>query len=221
MSRQDENETQSVDIPFPPYIPPKLTEEELRWQQEDEEREHLQAYADSLNYQKPIFDPFIVFNPSIGFIETKIKELKQEAGNWLRIKREWGFSPQDEVPSMDEPHQKLISRINQYEYRVKQRRRFGNWESNSRKGEITQEDIQLAKQYPIIDLYTGRGRSSSKRTMGPCPFHQDDTASFMIYKEQNSWWCYGACGIGGDVIDFVMKRDNIKFIDAVKLLLNK
>jgi DNA primase len=59
--------------------------------------------------------------------------------------------------------------------------------------------------------------------MGLCPFHaggMERTPSFVIYLEQNSWHCY-SCGEGSDVIGLVMKLQNLKFIDAIKFILNK
>lgn len=47
-----------------------------------------------------------------------------------------------------------------------------------------------------------------------CPLHGENTPSFTIYDHDSSWHCYGACGEGGDAIDFVMKADDIGFKEA-------
>ena len=47
-----------------------------------------------------------------------------------------------------------------------------------------------------------------------CPFHSEKTPSCTIYPENQSFYCFG-CGVGGDVISFVMKTDNVGFMDAV------
>lgn len=47
-----------------------------------------------------------------------------------------------------------------------------------------------------------------------CPLHKEDTPSFQIYDETNSWNCFGACGVGGDSITFVMNKEKVEFIDA-------
>ena len=38
---------------------------------------------------------------------------------------------------------------------------------------------------------------------GICPLHEEKTASFYVYNETQTWHCFGACGRGGDVIEFV------------------
>lgn len=58
-----------------------------------------------------------------------------------------------------------------------------------------------------------RGRNM----VGLCPFHGEKTPSFNIYPENGSFYCFG-CGVGGDVITFIMKIENLDYIDAVKFL---
>lgn len=60
---------------------------------------------------------------------------------------------------------------------------------------------------------TRRGRNM----VGLCPFHGEKTPSFNIYTENGSFYCFG-CGVGGDVITFIMKIENLDYIDAVKFL---
>ncbi|RDY29440.1 DNA primase [Romboutsia weinsteinii] len=55
---------------------------------------------------------------------------------------------------------------------------------------------------------------------GLCPFHGEKTPSFYINSSKQIYKCFG-CGEGGDVINFVMKMENLDFMDAVKLLAGK
>lgn len=53
--------------------------------------------------------------------------------------------------------------------------------------------------------------------VGLCPFHNEKTGSFNIYPENGSFYCFG-CGTGGDIITFIMKIENLDYIEAVKFL---
>lgn len=53
--------------------------------------------------------------------------------------------------------------------------------------------------------------------VGLCPFHGEKTPSFNIYTENGSFYCFG-CGAGGDVITFIMKIENLDYVEAVKFL---
>jgi len=52
---------------------------------------------------------------------------------------------------------------------------------------------------------------------GKCPFHDDATPSFIVTPEKNLFHCLG-CGVGGTVIDFVMRHDGLSFRHAVEVL---
>lgn len=54
-----------------------------------------------------------------------------------------------------------------------------------------------------------------------CPFHAERTPSFAVDELRGSWYCFGACHEGGDVISFEMKINNIDFQEAVKRLASK
>lgn len=78
----------------------------------------------------------------------------------------------------------------------------------------TYMDLAHVKSTPIEDLYDGDYKVNGKKLMGLCPFHDEDTPSFVIYTETNTFHCFG-CGESGDVIAFYMKQNNMSFSDAV------
>ena len=50
-----------------------------------------------------------------------------------------------------------------------------------------------------------------------CPFHSEKTPSCNVFMDTQSFYCFG-CGAGGDVITFVMKIENLTFMEAVREL---
>jgi DNA primase len=52
---------------------------------------------------------------------------------------------------------------------------------------------------------------------GLCPFHHEKTPSFYVVEEKSFFHCFG-CGAHGDVVGFVMRADNLDFVDAVEKL---
>ncbi len=50
-----------------------------------------------------------------------------------------------------------------------------------------------------------------------CPFHTETQPSFVVYPE-GRWRCYGACGEGGDAIEFVRRIENLDLRGAIERL---
>lgn len=76
-------------------------------------------------------------------------------------------------------------------------------------------DLERAKSVPLSNFIklSATGSRNVK-----CPFHEDGTASFHWYREQNRWNCFGGCG-NGDVVDFVMKKEALTMQDAIQYIL--
>ena len=80
---------------------------------------------------------------------------------------------------------------------------------------------RIKREISVQRLAEARGiklRRSGKELIGLCPFHQDRNPSLNIDPVKNVWHCKGACGEGGDVIEWVKRAEGISFTHAVELL---
>lgn len=68
----------------------------------------------------------------------------------------------------------------------------------------------------VISRYTSLTKRGSGY-VGLCPFHNEKTPSFSVSRDKQFFHCFG-CGVGGDVITFMMKIENLDFPDAVAQL---
>ena len=68
----------------------------------------------------------------------------------------------------------------------------------------------------IVSSYVKLKRSGRNKT-GLCPFHSEKTPSMVVYNDTQSFYCFG-CGAGGDVISFIMRIENLGYVEAVKFL---
>jgi len=71
--------------------------------------------------------------------------------------------------------------------------------------------VELVSEYVTLQK-TGRNFK------GLCPFHSERHPSFFVFPEQQSWHCFGACGTGGDIFSFIMKKEGFDFSQALRLL---
>ncbi|MGI5950017.1 DNA primase, partial [Peptoniphilus sp.] len=81
---------------------------------------------------------------------------------------------------------------------------------------------EIRERADIVDLignYVNLKRSGANY-MGLCPFHSEKTPSFSVSPSKKIFKCFG-CGEGGDVITFIMKRENLGFREAVEFLADK
>ncbi len=87
---------------------------------------------------------------------------------------------------------------------------------------IPNEEVErLKKEVSVERLAEARGiklRRQGADLVGLCPFHADRTPSLVITPGKNLWNCLGACGEGGDVIQWVMRAEGVSFRHAVELL---
>lgn len=77
---------------------------------------------------------------------------------------------------------------------------------------------EMANKIDIVD-YIGQTEELHRKGQNyfiNCPFHNgDDTPSLCIYPQTNKWYCFG-CNAGSSVYDWIMRRDNVSFGEAVE-----
>ncbi len=91
-------------------------------------------------------------------------------------------------------------------------------------GRIRDADIATVRERSSIDQVVSQrvtlrnaGGGSQK---GLCPFHDENTPSFHVSAARGVYHCFG-CGVGGDVIDFVMRTELLSFAEAVEWLASR
>ena len=56
--------------------------------------------------------------------------------------------------------------------------------------------------------------------MGLCPFHQENTPSFHVYSDTQSYYCFG-CHESGDIFTYIMKTEGLSFPEALGVLADR
>ena len=73
--------------------------------------------------------------------------------------------------------------------------------------------VDVISQYVIL-------KRSGRNFFGLCPFHKEKSPSFSVSPDKQIFHCFG-CGVGGNVIHFVSKIENLDFKETLELLANR
>ena len=81
---------------------------------------------------------------------------------------------------------------------------------------------EVVSRNDIVDVISGyiKLKKSGSSYVGLCPFHNEKSPSFSVSGTKQMYHCFG-CGVGGNVITFVMEYENFTFPEAVKLLADR
>lgn len=91
---------------------------------------------------------------------------------------------------------------------------------NNRIPEDFIEEVRLrADIVEIISEYVVLKRTG-KNYQGLCPFHSEKTPSFNVNPDRQMFYCFG-CHTGGNVFSFLMKKENLTFVEALKAVARK
>ena len=81
---------------------------------------------------------------------------------------------------------------------------------------------EVVSRNDIVDVISGyiKLKKSGSSYIGLCPFHNEKSPSFSVSGTKQMYHCFG-CGVGGNVITFVMEYENYTFPEAVKMLADR
>ncbi len=76
---------------------------------------------------------------------------------------------------------------------------------------------EIKNKLDIVDVVSRQVilKKNGGRYWGLCPFHKEKTPSFSVNPQLGIYKCFG-CGAGGDALSFIMKTQNIEFMDLIK-----
>ena len=82
---------------------------------------------------------------------------------------------------------------------------------------------EIKQRLDIVDIIGDyiQLQKAGRNLKALCPFHSEKHASFYVFPEKQTWHCFGACGTGGDIFSFIMKKENIGFSETLQLLANR
>lgn len=85
---------------------------------------------------------------------------------------------------------------------------------------ISENTLAKVRDLPIqriLEPYVKFKREGGHTLKGLCPFHSERTPSFTVNLSKNLYHCFG-CNRGGDGITFIMEKENLNFLDAVRFI---
>ncbi len=79
---------------------------------------------------------------------------------------------------------------------------------------------QIKEKLDIVPFIKGylELKPAGRNFKALCPFHQEKTPSFIVSPDRQLWYCFGACGEGGDIFKFLMRYENLEFHEALTIL---
>ena len=147
----------------------------------------------------------------LGLLGATIRDFRSQKAN-SNEETDWFWDWALETKEAE--FKKLTTQIHTLEYKLLDAQ---GWKQVGKKKGF---DLDRIRAVPVSDIIgTSPSRNSGNRWLYRCPLHNEDTASFTWYVDQNRWHCYG-CQQNGDVIALVMLINDCDFVTACRMLEN-
>lgn len=78
---------------------------------------------------------------------------------------------------------------------------------------VNNDILDIISKYVVL-------KRSGRNFLGLCPFHKEKSPSFSVSPDKQIFHCFG-CGVGGDVISFICKMENVNYREALEILADK
>ena len=155
------------------------------------------------------FDKDWIRERRLEYLETALKEAFAEKERYEAAEKKLGifFIYEKELKKVRDLYKRLY---------IGYATLYGNKEKENWK--FSDDVIERCRQVPIRELIdqqvmnAGNGR---ERVL--CPFHNEKTGSFFIFPD-HSWHCFGCAESGNNAIDFIIKKRDCSFYEAVDYL---
>lgn len=202
------------------YTQSQHIEEELEYEYFDQQEK---LWRETLLL--PTEAELIAKDPSLlKYVRNALKTIKartpteEDVTAWLKNLYASNLSESDKMFTEVCFEKIIFPEIQDGERRIWQLKKLLPHKKNARLDDFP-ELLNRARQVPIvgeIEKYLRVTKYGSKYK-ALCPFHDEKTASFYIYPDSNSFYCFG-CHAGGDVIKFIQLISGLSFREAVREL---
>ncbi len=150
-------------------------------------------------------DPETAIKTKMRYFRQSIDEIKDDIRHWNEII--WGLEDQAAITLLNRRIERLDKKQRGFSIRIKNLEQDQQVSING----ITSEQIEAARAFPIMDLLADRMKN--KKVL--CPFHDDHNPSASIKNNKLRCW---VCSKSWNPIDYLMEKDGLSFIEAVRYL---
>lgn len=161
-----------------------------------------------------------LISSKIPELEKTIKEKELGISNRLDMIKEMDVNDFSKWFAREIVKMEFVPELQKYDKELFNLRRYEQmFKPHKKRASNFHEKVEIAKNASITEVasrYTELKPCGNKFS-GLCPLHEERRASFFIYPDTNSFFCF-SCQKGGSVINLIMELHGVDFKDAVLVL---